>query len=248
MLGVPPADAPLFSPWTKALAAVIEFEQTPEVAASGVAAMRELADYLRGIIAQRRRRPEDDLISALLGLAVDSPVSEDVLIGACTQLLFGGNDPVAHLIGNGVLALLQHPPLWSELGAYKSVPANVVDELMRYDSSVQMTFRYALTDLEWQNRMLRCGDLVAIVFGAANRDAAHFVAPDTLDLNRSPNRHLSLGQGIHYCLGAALARTEGRVVLGALRRAMPGLHLLDHELRWQRTVAVRGLTELRVAG
>ena len=113
MLGVPPADAPLFSPWTKALAAVIEFEQTPEVAASGAAAMRELADYLRTIIAQRQRQPQDDLISCALGAAtMIRPISEDVLIGACTQLLFGGNDPVAHLIGNGVLALLQHPTQW----------------------------------------------------------------------------------------------------------------------------------------
>jgi pimeloyl-[acyl-carrier protein] synthase len=247
MLGVPPVDAPLFSPWTKALAAVIEFEQTPEVAASGAAAMRELADYLRQIIAQRRRQPQDDLISALLGMADDGPMSEDVLIGACTQLLFGGNDPVAHLIGNSVLALLQHPAQWQELGSQRLVTTSAVDEVMRYDSSVQMTFRSALTDVEWRGKTLHTGDLVAIVFGAANRDPQQFAAPDLLDLKRTPNRHLSLGQGIHYCLGAALARTEGRVVLGALRRSLPSLRLLEDEVTWQRTVAVRGLTQLRLA-
>jgi len=110
-----------------------------------------------------------------------------------------------------------------------------------------MTFRYALTEVEWRNKKLKTGDLVAIVFGAANRDEEQFVAPDTLDLARSPNRHLSLGQGIHYCLGAALARTEGRVLMGALRQRMPTLHLVQDEVRWQRTVAVRGVTELRVA-
>lgn len=246
MLGVPPADVPLFSPWTKALAAVIEFEQTPEVAASGAAAMRELADYLRGIIAQRKREPQDDLISALLGLATETPIREDVLIGACTQLLFGGNDPVAHLIGNGVLALLEHRDQWQALGAQRLVTTSAVDEAMRYNSSVQMTFRYALTDVEWGSKRMRTGDLVAIVFGAANRDSGHFVEPDVLDINRSPNKHLSLGQGIHYCLGAALARTEGRVVLGALRRAMPNLRLAQEEKQWTRTVAVRGLTRLRV--
>jgi cytochrome P450 len=245
MLGVPPVDAPLFSPWTKALAAVIEFEQTPEVAARGAAAMGELADYLRGIIAQRRRDPQDDLVSALLALNIEPPMSEEVLIGACTQLLFGGNDPVAHLAGNGMLALLRHPAQWAELGG--GVPVSAVDEIMRYDSSVQMTFRYALTDMVWRDKTLRMGDLVAFVFGAANRDGDHFVAPDTLDLTRSPNRHLSLGQGIHYCLGAALARTEGRVIFGALRREFPTLHLAQEEIAWQRTVAVRGLTELRVA-
>ncbi len=251
MLGVPPADAPLFSPWTKALAAVIEFEQTPEVAARAATAMRELADYLRTIIHQRKRQPQDDLISALIGFADDEPVSEDVLIGACTQLLFGGNDPVAHLIGNGVLALLQHPAQWNGLGnqrmASSMVTGSAVDEVMRYDSSVQMTFRYALTDVEWQGKQMRTGDLVAIVLGAANRDAKHFESPDTLEITRSPNRHLSLGQGIHYCLGAALARTEGRVVLGALRRTMPSLRVAQDEVQWQRTVAVRGLTGLRLA-
>jgi cytochrome P450 len=246
MLGVPAVDAPLFSPWTKALAAVIEFEQTPEVAASGAAAMRELADYLRAIIAQRRRQPQDDLISALLSLPSDVPASEEVLIGACTQLLFGGNDPVAHLIGNGVLTLLQHPPQWAEVGNQRLASVGAVDEVMRYDSSVQMTFRYALTDVEWRGKTMHTGDLVAIVFGAANRDDEQFVEPDRLDLNRSPNRHLSLGQGIHYCLGAALARTEGRVVLGALRRGMPNLRLAQDEINWQRTVAVRGVTQLRV--
>lgn len=247
MLGVPAADAPLFSPWTKALAAVIEFEQSPEVAASGAAAMRELADYLRGIINQRQRQPQDDLISALLTMNRDAPASEEVLIGACTQLLFGGNDPVAHLIGNGVLALLQHPAQWAALGNGGEVTTSAVDEVMRYNSSVQMTFRYALTDVEWKGKNIRTGDLLAIVFGAANRDEAQFLAPDVLDLNRSPNRHLSLGQGIHYCLGAALARTEGRVVLGALRRAMPTLHLNQEQISWQRTVAVRGLTKLVLA-
>ena len=247
MLGVPPADAPLFSPWTKALAAVIEFEQTPEVAASGAAAMRELADYLRGIIAQRQRQPQDDLISALLSMNTDAPLDEDVLIGACTQLLFGGNDPVAHMVGNGMLALLRHPDQWAMLDDTGLVATSAVDEVMRYDSSVQMTFRYALTDVDWLGKTLHTGDLVAIVFGAANRDAAHFAAPDKLDLQRSPNRHLSLGQGIHYCLGAALARTEGRVVLGALRQKLPTLRLAQDEVSWQRTVAVRGLTRLWVA-
>ena len=246
MLGVPPVDAPLFSPWTKALAAVIEFEQTPEVAASGATAMRELADYLRGIIAERQRQPQDDLISALLSMNSASPLDEEVLIGACTQLLFGGNDPVAHLIGNGTLALLQHHQ-WAALSDAGMVATSAVDEVMRFDSSVQMTFRYALTDVEWGGKTLHTGDLVAIVFGAANRDAAHFAAPDTLDLQRSPNRHLSLGQGIHYCLGAALARTEGRVVLGALRQQLPTLRLAQEDVHWQRTVAVRGVTRLWVA-
>lgn len=244
LLGVPSEDAPLFTPWTQALAAVIEFEQTPAVRARGTAAMRDLRDYLLDVVAARRRAPEDDLISALLQQNADDPLSDDVLIGACTQLLFGGNDPVAHLAGNGLLALLRQPDQLAWLRDQPATPVTAVDELMRYDSSVQMTFRYALTDFVWADKQIRTGDLVALIFGAANRDAAAFDAPDRLDLTRSPNRHLSLGQGIHYCMGAALARTEGRVLFDMLLRELPTLHLDQPDVTWKPTVAVRGLSEL----
>jgi cytochrome P450 len=247
MLGVPAQDAPLFMPWTKALAAVIEFEQSQEVRAQGEAAMGALADYLQQIIAARRRSPEDDLISALLFSAGEAPPSDTVLIGACTQLLFGGNDPVAHLIGNGILALLHHPDQLAWLRRQMAVQAVAVDELMRYDSSVQMTFRYVLEEMEWQGRSLHTGDLVALVFGAANHDEAQFKAPGQLDLTRSPNRHLSLGQGIHYCLGAALARLEGRIMLDVILNEFPALHLVQPTPTWQRTAAVRGLSSLPLA-
>ncbi len=246
MLGVPPADASRFTPWTEALAAVIEFEQTPEVRARGNAAMAELADYLGTIIAARRQEPADDLISALLALDDDLPLSDATLIGTCTQLLFGGNDPVAHLIGNGLRALLLHPHVLIELQQQAMVSEATIDELMRYDSSVQMTFRYALEDVTLHGRTLRRGDLVAVVMGAANRDERHFVAPDTLDLTRSPNRHLSLGVGIHYCMGAALARTEGRILLTELLQCLPHWQIDLDNLTWQRTVAVRGLAQLPI--
>jgi cytochrome P450 len=247
MLGVPPADAALFTPWTRALAALIEYEQTPEIQARGAAAMNELADYLRAITAARRAAPQDDLISALLTPPDDDPPTEEELLGSCTQLLFGGNDPVAHLIGNAIWTLLHHPDQHAWLAAQPNVPLSAVDELMRYDSSVQMTFRYALTDVTWGDKRIKTGDLVAVVFGAANRDPAAFAQPDTLYLQRTPNRHLSLGQGIHYCLGASLARTEGRIVLRALTQAFPRLRLLNPQPMWQRTVAVRGLQRLPVA-
>ncbi len=245
MLGVPPEDAPLFTPWTEALAALIEFEQTPEVVAQGNRAMSELADYLRGVIAERQRQPQDDLISALL---LDNPeISEPVLLGACTQLLFGGNAPVAYLIANGVMALLRNPEQLAWLAAQPGTPTIAVDELMRFDSSVQMTFRYALRDVVWRDKFIGRGDLVAIVFGAANRDARQFDAPDCLNLHRTPNRHLSLGQGIHYCLGAALARTEGRVLLDTLLSLLLELQLAEERIPYARTVAVRGPERLLLA-
>ena len=247
LLGVPPEDTPLFRPWTQALAAVIEFEQTPAVREQGRYAVQELSSYLRGVIAQRRRHPQDDLISALLALDIDPPLSEEALLGTCTQLLFGGNEPVTHQIGNGLLALIRHPSQMSWLRRQPDVHESAVDELLRYNSSVQLTFRYVLEDMTWRDKTLRTGDLVALVFGAANRDPAQFNDPDHLHLLRSPNRHLSLGQGIHYCLGAALARVEGQVMFDALLHTLPPLRLDIEQVTWRRTVAVRGMTSLPIA-
>src|SRR5690606_707609 len=115
----------------------------------------------------------------------------------------------AHMLGNGLLALFRHPDQMQRWRSNPELAATAVDELLRYDSSVQMTFRYALEDVSFAGRAMRQGDLVAIVFGSANRDSAQFSQPDELDLARSPNRHLSLGLGIHFCMGAALARAEG---------------------------------------
>ena len=248
MLGVPPADAALFTPWTRALAAVIEFEQSEVVRQAGLRAIAELSAYLRAIIAQRRTQPQDDLISDLLAIEAETgeTLADDVLVGTCTQLLFGGNDPIAHLIGNGLLALSRHPEQLAWLRRQDGVPESAADELMRYDSSVQMTFRYALEDVNWANKTIQRGDLVALVMGAANRDPLQFPHVDRLDLARTPNRHLSLGQGIHYCLGAALARTEARVAFNVLLRRLPTLRLTDAPLTWEEKVAVRGLKSLPV--
>ena len=243
MLGIPPEDRRLFIPWTKALAAVIEFKQTDDVHEQGSRAVTDLNDYLRDIIAERRRNPRGDLISALV---TGDDISEVELLGTCTQLLFGGNDPVAHLIGNGLLALFRHPDQLEKWRADRSISDSAIDELLRYDSSVQMTFRYAMQDVTLGGKTLRQGDSVAIVFGSANRDAAQFPNPDALDLGRQPNRHMSLGLGIHYCMGAALGRIEGQVAFNLLLSRFPDLALQSDDLKWNETVAVRGLQRLPV--
>ena len=247
LLGVPAEDRHLFLPWTKALSAVIEFEQTDDVQKQGTKAILELNEYLRQIIKKRRQDSQEDLISALLAPQARNQISsEDELLGTCTQLLFGGNEPIAHMIGNGVLALLQYPEQKAKWRTNPSLASTAVDEIMRYDSSVQMTFRYALEDVVFGGKRIRQGDLVAIVFGSANRDANHFPHPNQLDLSRSPNRHLSLGLGIHYCMGAALGRVEGEIAFNLLLGRFPKLALQTNELEWNETVAVRGLKELRI--
>jgi cytochrome P450 len=168
------------------------------------------------------------------------------LIGTITQLLFGGNEPVLHLIGNGLLALLHHPDQFAAWQQNAALTETAIDELMRYDSSVQMTFRHALADVYLGGKTIRQGDPVAIVFGAANRDPHQFPASEQLDLARTPNRHLALGVGIHYCIGAALAKAEASAAFAGLLHRLPDLALLPGELQWRRAVAVRGLTELRV--
>ena len=247
MLGVPPADQALFMPWSRALAAVIEFEQNDAVLAQGSEAVLALAAYLRDIIAERRRRSQEDLISALVTLEDEGKrPDDDVLIGTLTQLLFGGNEPVVHLIGNGLLALLNHPAQLAQLRNEPQLLDTAIDELMRYDSSVQMTFRYALEDVPFGGKLLRQGDQIAIVMGAANRDAEQFADPDQLDLARSPNRHMSLGVGIHYCIGGALAKAEAKAAFTGLLQQLPDLALATTDLTWRKAVAVRGLTQLPV--
>ena len=248
MLGVPPEDCNLFIPWSKALAAVIEFKQSDEVQTQGSQAILALNDYLRSIIAERRKRPREDLISALLAVEEEGQKpTEAELLGTCTQLLFGGNEPVADLIGNGLLALLRHPDQLDKLRNNPELAETAVDELARYDSSVQMTFRYVLGEVTFGGKTMRQGEPVAIVFGAANRDPAQFPNPDQLDLARTPNRLASYGFGIHYCLGAAMARAEGRIAFNILLRRFPNLTLQTDTLTWNETVAVRGLKTLPVS-
>ena len=246
LLGIPPDDRQLFIPWTKALAAVIEFKQTDDVQEQGSGAVTEINDYLRDIIAKRRRNPRNDLISALVTSDEEPPITEMELLGTCTQLLFGGNDPIAHMIGNGLLALCQHPEQLAKWRADPALTPSAVEEMLRYDSSVQMTFRYALEDVNLGGRHIRQGDQVAIVFGAANRDPSQFDHPDTLDITRNPNRHMSLGMGIHYCMGAALGRVEGQVAFELLLQRFPDMVIQTHNLEWNDTVAVRGLKRLMI--
>jgi hypothetical protein len=246
VLGLPVEDYPHLMPWSRALASVIDLNQSEENRQRSRRTVAELTAYLDAIIASRRHTPQDDLISALLQLEGDHALSGQELRGDITILLFAGNDPVMHQIGNGVMTLLQHPDQLALLRGQPALWENAVDELLRYDSSVQMTFRYALSNIEWAQKTLRTGDHVALVFGSANRDPALWPEPDRLDLQRSVGQTATFGFGIHYCLGAALARQEGQVALSTLWERLPTLALATDQLEWQPTVAVRGVTRLPI--
>jgi cytochrome P450 len=247
VLGLPDEDYEQLMPWSRALAAVIDLNQADEVRQRSRQAVAELTAYLRMLIRARRHQPQNDLISALVQLDNSTKkANQDEVIGSVTHLLFVGNDPVMHEIGMAVITLLNHSDQLTLLRTNPGLIQNAVDELLRYDSPVQMTFRYALTDMELHGKQLRTGDHVALVLGAANRDPACCAEPDRLDIMRPVGQVAHFGAGIHYCLGAPLARLEGQIGLNVLLQRLPALALATKALTWQKTVAVRGVVELPV--
>lgn len=243
-LGVPPQDYRLFLPWSVALAAMIEFRTTDDTRRAGLRAMHALQAYLRQLIGERRRQPREDLISGLIHAEEEGrKLSEDEMLATIVLLLTAGNDPTMHMIGNAVLTLLRHPDHLAWLRAHPEALERANDELLRYDSSVQMTFRYALQDVTIGGHHVRAGDHIAIVFGSALRDPAYCAEPDALVLTRENNR-LPFGFGPHFCLGMPLARPLGQIAIEAVLRRWPDLHLDDQPITWQETVAVRGVRAL----
>jgi cytochrome P450 len=204
-------------------------------------------EYFRKIVAQRRASPRDDLISAMI--AADDQgkfLSEKELLATCVLLLEAGHETTTNLIGNGLLALLRNPDQLRTLRENPPIVGSAVEELLRYDSPVQLTARIATEDLEIGDKRVSTGDMVVLLLGAANRDPAQFLDPNILDLYRRDNRHLSFGQGIHYCLGAPLARIEGQIAFNTVLQRCPGLEVIKEPLEWRQAVSLRGLLALPV--
>ena len=176
-----------------------------------------------------------------------SRLSMNELLATCRVLLTAGHETTVNLIGNGMLALFRHPSQRAELAADPSLLPNAVEELLRYDSPLQLTLRFAFEDTQLQGQTIKRGELLVLLLGGANRDPAQFADPDQLELRRkNASTHLSFGQGIHYCLGASLARLEGEIAIGALLRRFPDMKLATPELKWRRNITLRGLQSLRV--
>jgi cytochrome P450 len=246
MLGVPPQDRDKFKHWSDDLGEGLEPILTPEQIRRADRSVVEIGEYFRGIIRERRKDPRDDMVSALAAAEEQGDrLNEDELLATLILLLAAGNETTTNLIGNGLLALLRNP---GELRRLRDAPAlmdTAIEELLRYDSPVQMTFRTALQDLEVGGHPVRKGQPCALILGAANRDPAVFPEPDTLDLGRTGARHFSFGYGNHFCLGAPLARVEGRIALDTLLRRMPYLRLGGRP-EWRPTLVLRGLRTLPV--
>ena len=249
MLGVPREDWPRFREWSRVLVGSLDpvAVPDPEQITAVRTAQDALTDYLAGVVAARRGEPRDDLISALIAVEERGDVlNEQELLVMLNLLLVAGHETTVNLIGNGMLALLRNSDQLALLRRQPELIDSAVEELLRFDSPVQLTGRVAAEPCELAGQQIRSGQLVLTLLGAANRDPQQFPDPDRLDLTRSPNQHFSFGRGIHFCLGAPLARLEGRIAIGSLVRHFPDLRQAGDAVRGE-TITLRGLTRLPLA-
>ncbi len=217
MMGIPTQDQEKFKNWSDQIIG--------NSSGNFAQAQIDMAQYFGGIIEQRRREPQDDLISNLITAQVDGEhLSLQEIVGFCILLLVAGNETTTNLIGNAILCFEQHPEAWEELRSDASLVPSAVEEVLRYLSPVQCMFRITVADTTLGDQEITKGQWVTAWIGSANRDSDQFPNPDTFDIRRTPNRHIAFGHGIHFCLGAPLARLEGRITFEALRQTLPQIH------------------------
>jgi pimeloyl-[acyl-carrier protein] synthase len=248
LLGVPETDEGAFTGWSRSLARTLDPSvlRSAEMDAAIAAAEAELAGYLGTLLSFRRTNPGDDLLSALLAVEADGDrISPREVVDLALLLLVAGHETTVNLIGNGVFALLRAPDQLERLRRAPDLIPAAVDELLRFDSPVQMSQRIAMEDLDLGGVPVKAGDEILLVLGAANRDPSVFAEPHRLDVTRDARRHVAFGGGIHHCLGAALARLEGQVALTGLLTRFPRLALAGCPRRRPMFV-LRGLESLPV--
>ncbi|NIJ14514.1 cytochrome P450 [Saccharomonospora amisosensis] len=241
LLGIPERDGPRLVTWSNAIVKMYEYgiDEGQQLAAEQAAA--RFAGYLRVLAAQRSASPGDDLLSHLIA----SELTEDEVVATAVLLLMAGHEATVNVLGNGTYALLTHRGQWDRLVADPALAASTVEELIRFDSPLQLFERTATTEVEIAGRRIARGEKIAALLGAAARDPDVFTEPDTLDIGRDPNPHLGFGGGVHYCLGAPLARIEIAAALSALAKRLPGLRLARQPRRRPEFV-IRGLRTLPV--
>jgi cytochrome P450 len=251
LLGVPVADQERFRGWGLDIARGLDAILLPpdsDVSERSMASRRALTSYFRALIAERREAPRADLLSGLIAAEErGDSLTEEELLATCILLLIAGHETTVNLVANGTLALLRHPAELRRLRENPGLIASAVEELLRYDGPVQRTARVASEDIEIGGRTIAAGDMVLPFLGAADRDPAQFPDPDRLDLARIDNRHLAFGWGIHFCLGAPLARVEGQIAINALVQRLPKLALATETPVYRHSLTLRGLASLPVA-
>lgn len=272
LLGLPAADRARFKKWSDDLFAILGTvrRKSPELIQRAAESLREMTEYAKHLSRERRLDPKDDLLTALLsfteegescvhaepsgmmsgewqsGRAPARRLTEEELVANINILLSTGHETTTHLIGNGLLALLQHPDQLKKLRSQPALLGPAIEEMLRYDSPVQITYRSTLEDANIGGVMIRKGDLVNTILGSANRDPERFSNPDRFDITRNEGRHLGFGLGIHFCIGAPLVRMEAELVFETILRRFPNIQLATETLEWQEHAIFRGLKSLPV--
>jgi len=276
LLGLPASDRARFKKWSDDLFAILgTMRKESRLMERAAQSLAEMTDYVKALSRKRRERPGDDLLSALLSVSDDdglssrpdpnhsaspyaagqlvgeqeasSTLTEEELVANINILLSTGHETTTHLLGNGLLALMQNPDEKKKLQSRKSLLASAIEEMLRYDNPVQITYRSALEDAEIRGKVIRKGDLVNTILGSANRDPGRFTYPDRFDITRNEGRHLSFGLGIHFCIGAPLVRLEAEIAIATILNRFPKLQLATDTLEWQEHPIFRGLKSLPVS-
>ena len=250
MIGVPVEDLDRFNTWSDEIAAFVGSAlATPDKRERGERGVREMSAYFRAMVADHRKRPREDILSALIAAEeAGAALSEEEVVASCILLLFAGHETTTNLIGNGMLAVLRNPPAQEALRRDPAMAQSAVEEMLRYDGPTQAMTRIALEEvrLDAAGPAIKTGDRVFALLNAANRDPAVFEDPDRFDIARGDTRHISFGYGIHFCLGAPLARLEGQIGVAALVERLPDLALATEAPEWSDSFVLRGVKALPV--
>jgi cytochrome P450 len=247
LLGAPRSDIDRLRSWSQAIVRMYEPSISPQVQTEALAASQEFADYMRELIATCRGDLGDDLLSDLLRAQEgDDGLTDDEVLASAILLLNAGHEASVNVFGNGLVALLEHPDQWQRLVDGEADPVLAVEEMLRFDSALQLFERTATADVEVADVTVPAGEKLAVLLGAANRDPTVFEEADTLDVGRDPNPHLAFGAGVHFCLGAPLARVELAESLRLLVTAYPRLQL-GGQPRRRPTFVLRGYHSVPVS-
>jgi cytochrome P450 StaP len=247
MLGIEIKDYEEFSRCSADLSATIE-SSSPEVIGKAIAASDILVPLLKDLIEDRRKHPRNDLISNLVRAEVDRQLlNENEIVATCMLLLVAGHETTVNLIANGFLALLQFSDQFDLLKENPQLMPNAIEEMLRFDPPGRIATRWAAETFEIGGKTIACGDKVALLVASANRDESVFANAETLDIRRNASAHLSFGKGIHYCLGAPLARLEGQIAFHTLISRLPKPRLLHETFEWHERANIRGLKALKIA-
>jgi cytochrome P450 len=249
MMGIPDSDHPQFMTWMDNLARFMgNAAANIEDARVAKEAMSNITGYFRNLLPERKKQPGTDIISYLIAAEESGDVlSEEELYAQCVFFLFAGHETTSNLIGNSLYSLLRHPEQFALLRQQPDLIGSMVEETCRYESPFQYTFRMARTDFELHGQTIHKGQVLIFLFGAANRDSEFFPDPQTYDITRKKNQHLTFGYGLHHCIGASTARMELDVAYTAILERLPNLRLLNATPEWHAVFRFRGLKTLPLA-